>query len=270
MGKLSTTRNRRGERARRRAWLIGLAAALLVAAGVAAFQRFGGPRDAPPGTVPSAAAPGAQAAGVDTASIRAHDEALALSRAGRTAEALERLDAAILDDPSYDQLYVSRGVIHRRLQQFDEAVADFSRAIELAPRAWQTYLYRGIVYTDDLDAHDLGIRDFRTVIALNPDNTDAVMNMGVAHYKAGRYEEAIARYSDAIARTRDSTRITYLRGLAYLANGDAAGARTDMSTAQRSGYPVDRVILDSLGVAPWGVGPSPATGRAPPGADGGR
>lgn len=250
MGKFSTTPNRRGGSARRHAWLIGLAAALLVAAGVAAFQRFGGPRGTLPGAGPSAAQPGAQAAGADTASIRAREEALALSRAGRTAEALERLDAAIHDDPSYDQLYVSRGVIHRRLKQFDEAIADFSRAIELAPRAWQTHLYRGIVYTDDLGAYDLGIRDFRTVIELNPDNTDAVMNMGVAHYKAGRYDEAIARYSDAIARTRDSTRITYLRGLAYMAKGDAAGAGTDMRTARRSGYPVDRTILDSLGVTP--------------------
>lgn len=206
----------------------------------------------PPGSSAQRSDSGSPAS-VDTASIRAVQNATTLNSSRRYAETLELVDAAVARDSTYDQLFLVRGVAYRGLRQFDRAVAAFGKAIALAPGASKAYLYRGIVYTDDLDLYDRGIQDFRRVLELDPGSTDAMVNIGVALYKAGRNQEAIRQYSEAIPRIPTDGRVVYLRGLAYRAAGDLSNAYADMVKARSLGAMVDQKLLDSLRTAS-GVG----------------
>ncbi|MEQ8788013.1 MAG: protein kinase [Pirellulaceae bacterium] len=47
--------------------------------------------------------------------------------------ALEKLDAALMDEPDNVDLLVHRGLLHRRWQRWDKAFVDFQRAVSLAP-----------------------------------------------------------------------------------------------------------------------------------------
>jgi Flp pilus assembly protein TadD len=59
------------------------------------------------------------------------------------AEAVAELTQAIQLDPNMTLAYNARGYAHFRLRQFAEAIADFDQAIKLDPLYANAYLNRG-------------------------------------------------------------------------------------------------------------------------------
>lgn len=57
--------------------------------------------------------------------------------------ALADLEEAIRWDDSYADAFDDRGSIRFNLKQFEQAVSDFTRAIELAPDRHEFYVHRG-------------------------------------------------------------------------------------------------------------------------------
>jgi tetratricopeptide (TPR) repeat protein len=81
---------------------------------------------------------------------------LAIAYANRAAayNSKKQYDRAIADctraielDPKYAAGYVNRGNGYARKKQYDRAIADFSQAIKLNPELWQYYYNRGKVYS---------------------------------------------------------------------------------------------------------------------------
>ena len=68
-------------------------------------------------------------------------------------------------------------------------------------------------------------------IKYNSDNLEAYLNLGLAYYRQGKYEKAIAEYQEVIQRNKRDYRAYYNRGLAYLALNDYQLAITDYQTA---------------------------------------
>ena len=81
--------------------------------------------------------------------------------------------------------------------EYDQAIADFTAAIELNPQYAQAYNNRGLAYLRQGD-YDRAIADCTTAIRLNPQYVEAYKNRGFAYYRQGEYNEAIVQYTDAI------------------------------------------------------------------------
>jgi len=121
------------------------------------------------------------------------ENAFELHRAGKFTEAIAAYDALLKDTEQDPELHYWRGVAYWRLIQFDAALRDFRRALELRP-----------AYFDACVAEDriLGARKhwdeilliWDKYIAEVPGNGDAYFERGGANYRKG---DLVAAQADA-------------------------------------------------------------------------
>ena len=83
------------------------------------------------------------------------------------------------------------------LEKYDEAIADFSKAIELNPDFMGTYYNRGSVYIK-LGKYAEACADFTKFIEINPDYADAYCERGNCHYELKNYKDALTDYLQAL------------------------------------------------------------------------
>ena len=81
--------------------------------------------------------------------------------------------------------------------QLDEAIAEFSKAIELNPRAGAAYNNRGLAYADQ-EQYDQALADYAKAIEFSSRDTGSDNNRGEVYRKKGQYEQALADWTRAI------------------------------------------------------------------------
>ncbi len=113
----------------------------------------------------------------------------------RVFEALPLLDELIESDPAWTQVYMQRARIRKRLGDGERAIADYSKAIRLAPTA-EKYLARALVWLS-LNQVMGAIADSRQAIALQPELAGGHRLLGKALGLLGDGESAIAAYKQA-------------------------------------------------------------------------
>jgi Flp pilus assembly protein TadD len=169
-----------------------LAATLLVGCGSVGMRL----RDALPGApVPaqaaSAAAPDAAASSnaiaapkaastgpIAPATQRAYDDALALMRAGHSADAERMLRALTQSDPELAGPHANLGVLARQAGHTGAAVAELEKATMLAPGMSVAWNQLGLAYRQNGDfAKAKGA--YEHALALAPNYANAVLNLGV-------------------------------------------------------------------------------------------
>jgi len=79
---------------------------------------------------------------------------------------------------------------------------DYSVAVKLAPSSPGGYLGRGLAYVG-LQKYDEAIKEYQWVLKLDPNNTEALGNMGIACMLAGRNMEAMSYFERALAAELD-------------------------------------------------------------------
>ena len=80
---------------------------------------------------------------------------------------------------------------------FDSAVADYTKAIEMDPKSPEAFLGRGLAYSNK-QSYDLAIADFDKAIELRPKNVAAYANRGAALEKKGDLDRAVTDYDKAL------------------------------------------------------------------------
>jgi tetratricopeptide (TPR) repeat protein len=120
------------------------------------------------------------------------------------------------------QNYIQRAQDHYKKQDWDGALADLNRALELDPKSSNAYNDRGLVKKAK---HDLegAAADYSKAIELNPKDATALSNLGVIKLDSSEVEAAIIYFDRAlkIEPTRIGTLV--LRGDAKTAQEDLRG-----------------------------------------------
>lgn len=100
---------------------------------------------------------------------------------------------------------------YRQIEQFEEALSDFDRAIELDPNYAWAIAHRGETYYL-MKLYDEALADFERAIELNPDYTWAIAHRGVTYRFLGEdyYTKALDDLDRAIEMQPD-----YLWAIAY-------------------------------------------------------
>lgn len=127
-------------------------------------------------------------------------------------QAIDYYSKAIEKNTTYSGAYYERGFCYNRNQQYDLALADFSKAIE-CNKNWElgsnlsaAYLSRGHTYfslestdTDKMnESKSLSLQDWTKSIELNPQDANVFYNRGLAYEYFNKYEEAIADYKKSL------------------------------------------------------------------------
>jgi len=122
-------------------------------------------------------------------------EALILIELARPFEALPLLGEVILSQPDFAEAYVRRAQLRRRLNDLEGAIADYAKAIKLAPTV-ELYLARALVWLG-LGKAEGAVGDARRAIALEAGLAGGYRLLGKALGLLGDGEGAIAAYKQA-------------------------------------------------------------------------
>src|SRR5260370_3412553 len=85
----------------------------------------------------------------------------------RDEEALADFSRAIELHPGYTSAIASRGQVYQAMQRYEEALADLSRAIELDPGCASAIASRGETY-QLMERYEEALADLNRLIELNP------------------------------------------------------------------------------------------------------
>jgi tetratricopeptide (TPR) repeat protein len=132
--------------------------------------------------------------------------------------------------PNEDSGYYIRGVVYNEKGDFDRAIADLTQAIKLDPNRAGIYEYRGVAYNKKGD-FDRAIADFTQAIRLDPNEADFYKYRGAAYMGKGDYDRAIADYTQLIKLNPNYDVWYYNRGVAYNEKGDYDRAIADYTQA---------------------------------------
>lgn len=170
-----------------------------------------------------------------------------LYKSGDYSEAIKLFNEAIELNPENARAYKSRGHAHLCLNQYKQAVQDYSKALKFNPNDSSTQHNRLVAanelfkqYFEQLDRAD-------KAIALNPNDAEAYFCRGNAHLDLGvldfllddiweEYKLAIADYDDAIKLAPNHALAYHNRGICYQQLGDNAKAQADFAKAKELGY----------------------------------
>ncbi|MFE4107544.1 tetratricopeptide repeat protein [Almyronema epifaneia] len=98
--------------------------------------------------------------------------------------------------PENAAIWSNRGNIKVSQNQLEAAIADFDRAIELAPHSSDPYLNRGAAY-EGLGEWSKAIADYNTLLSLDANDAAAYNNRANAEAGLGQWDKAIADYQTA-------------------------------------------------------------------------
>jgi protein O-mannosyl-transferase len=131
----------------------------------------------------------------------------------------------------------NRGVACGELGMREQAIADYSRAIELDPRYVIASFNRGVAY-GETGQWEKAAEDYTRILMRDPGYTKAWFNRGMANENLGRWKDAASDYSKAIALEPGNAKAFYGRGLARmnLAKWDSALADFSASLRIDTGY----------------------------------
>lgn len=126
---------------------------------------------------------------------------------------------AIEINPQYAKAYISRGAIYySRKNQYDLAIGDYAKAIEINPQDPIAYTLRGHVYMSKRQ-YDLAVIDFSKSVELNPQDKRTYFNRGLVYYLERQYELAIADFRKTTELDPQDIQPYYGCGEAHFAEG---------------------------------------------------
>ncbi len=133
-------------------------------------------------------------------------------------------------EPNYVEPYHNQGIVHLLMDNYGQALFCYDRAIDLAPDFVPAHINRGITHTG-LRQYDMALADYNQALDLAPHNTFAYYNRANTYLWTEKYDEAISDYSQTLALD-DYFVAAYLnRGIAYTQLQDYSAAISDYSRA---------------------------------------
>lgn len=181
----------------------------------------------------------------------------ALRKSGKTEAAIEVMEQLARREPDNVAIHVTLGDTLRGLQRYDEASRAYDAALALidepARPQWLLYFARGITHERE-DRWDQAEADFRRALELNPGQPQVLNYLGYSFVEMGEnYDEALEMIEEAVAASPNSGYIVDSLGWVQFRLGQYAEAVVNLERAAEL-MAVDPVVNDHLGDAYWAVG----------------
>ncbi|MCB0166741.1 MAG: tetratricopeptide repeat protein [Anaerolineae bacterium] len=145
-------------------------------------------------------------------------------------KAIEEYSKAIELDPQYVDAYNYRGIAYANSEQYEKAIVDYNTAIELNPKYRWSYFNRGNAYRGQ-ELYDEAIADFKKAIELDPEYVDALNNLCWWGSLTGRVDEVFEYCERAVELAPNDGGRRDTRGVARALRRDYSGALEDFKFA---------------------------------------
>jgi tetratricopeptide (TPR) repeat protein len=128
--------------------------------------------------------------------------------------ALNEFNRAIKLDPRYFEAIAERGSIYLLMKRDEEALQDFNHAIALNPKYDWAIAKRGFIYML-MKRYEEALQDFNRAIELNPKYDWAIAERGLTYRYMEQYEEALQDFNRAIELDPKEAWAIANRGITY-------------------------------------------------------
>ena len=95
------------------------------------------------------------------------------------------------------ETYNNRGIGYEEKGQYDQAILEYNKALEINPRYAAAYVNRGNAYSAK-GQYDQAISEFNKALEINPRYAEAYNNRGIGYEEKGQYGQAILDYNKAL------------------------------------------------------------------------
>lgn len=136
-------------------------------------------------------------------------------------------------DESNAAAHALLGEVYTSWRQYDLAIRELERAIELNPNDWNSHVARGVVMLWS-SRSDEAIHSLETALRFNPNmNSIKLMPLGLAYYLKERYDESIRTLERIVAREPDHVWTHIVLAAAYSQVGRTEDAGRAATTVLR-------------------------------------
>jgi tetratricopeptide (TPR) repeat protein len=114
-------------------------------------------------------------------------------------QAIKEFSRAIQLNPKYQNAYFSRAIAYKQVQEFQKSLADYNQVILLNPKFSESYYNRALLKDDKLNDIQGALADYNQAILLNPKDSAAYYNRAILKQdKLNDIQGALADYNQAI------------------------------------------------------------------------
>ncbi|MFH1226705.1 MAG: tetratricopeptide repeat protein [Planctomycetota bacterium] len=146
-------------------------------------------------------------------------------------------------DPGSHIGWYAKGNIANSQKKYDDAIASFTKAVELMPDYSWAYCNRGNSYSEKGDI-DRAIADYTEAIRVDPKLANAYYNRGIIYNTKGEYDKAIADYDETIRIDPKYSQAYCNRGIVYDKKAESLGNTRDKLSPDAYRELLDRAIAD--------------------------
>lgn len=145
-------------------------------------------------------------------------------------EALKDLNKAIELNPNYYDARKSRGMVLNNLGKFNDAILDLEHCLKINPNDAYTNMSLGISHSY-LDKNDEALKYFNKALELEKNYAEALSGRGVVYAKKGMFDLSLNDFNIAININPSNTDIYSNRGILFAQMNKAEEALKDFNKA---------------------------------------
>jgi tetratricopeptide (TPR) repeat protein len=144
---------------------------------------------------------------------------IAYTSSGQWDNAMADFSKAMTIDPKYPVSYANRGIVYGNLGKEEDAISDFTKAIEIDPNYTLAYHNRGVAY-GDLGQFDKAVKDLLHAIRLDAKYISAYTNLSIIYCHKNHVDSAIGICQEGLKKNPLSATLQASLGNCYLEKGD--------------------------------------------------
>ena len=159
------------------------------------------------------------------AALAYYNRGVFLMNENKNEEALEDYSKAIELNPIFTEAYKNRGFLFASGGKLDKALADYNKVIEMNPNSAEAYNNRGSVLLNKKRDEE-ALADFNKAIELNPGDAESYYNIGLLYMNETKNSEAIKFFNKAIGMKPGYSDAYNNRGIVFVSekrNSEAIG-----------------------------------------------
>lgn len=147
-------------------------------------------------------------------------------------------------NPDYYQSYVAAALLFATTKNYDRALVEINRAMEVAQQEARdgghrkksyihnAHINRGFIHLQKGD-YERALADYNRAIELNPSGDRGYAGRGSVYTTLRDHDKAIADYSKAIELSPEDWFNYYFRGHLYVAHGEKAKGEADLEKSKK-------------------------------------
>lgn len=153
-------------------------------------------------------------------------------KAGQYREAVQQFNKAIAINPDIYYYHYNRGMAHKNLKEYLNAITDFSECVRLNNNG-NAYMHRGACYAA-IGKKQEAKADFATATDLSPKLANqAFMYEAMLNFKDEEWQECVYNLDNFLVLNARDAQAYFYRAKAKLKMGDVEGALTDLKTVEK-------------------------------------